>query len=806
MTRHLLVFFACLVLSSAAPALTLDTWRGEVQKMRLLAERDVTEAYHRAKQLADDVPPGATPADRARALNALARAEIYGAHTEEGQVHAGQALQLATWVHDRSGQAEAYLNLSVNAVFRGRVDDIVTYSLGSMTVLEGLERRDLQGEAMLRTAMMYRRIGQFDESVTLCMRAMEAARRFADPLELVYARQCMAISYDQSGRRKEALEHYSKMYEVAHGAGLRLNEGYALVGIGSAKCELGDVREGEMLIRGGIEMFRKAGAPTGLGLGLTVLADRLRNRHAMAEAMNLYNQVETIYKENHIRIGLWFLYNSRSKAYEQLGQLANAAADAERAYLVAREINFPVYLSDSARRLAGVYAARGDYKRAYQLSVEAADMGTKGTVEKSGTRMLELAQRYETESKRRAIEELARRNEQQAFELQQRELKQRWMWTVLGACIVFLAGTTYFLVRLRKSHRMVSATNQRLRQSQAELQELNGSLEERVQARTAELQRVARQRSEFLTQMSHELRTPLNAVLGYAQLLQRDAVLPPEQAAGLQVIQKSGEQLMTLIDDFLDSAKIDAGKLALAPSEVHLPEFLHTIANMVRVKAERKQIAFHYEPAPDLPAAVRADEQRLRQALLNLLSNAVKFTDHGSVTLRVRFTPPGRLLFEVEDTGIGIRTEQIDTIFEPFEQVGEAQRRLGGTGLGLFIAGQFVHLMGGEIHVESRVDQGSRFWFELDLPVIDAAHIALPPLPAPAGTDLVAPPAAEMDLLYRLAMVGNMSDIVEQARHLASLDARYQPFADRLVELAGSYQSKAILALVERYHEDVNAS
>ena len=167
MTRHLLVFFACLVLSSAAPALTLDTWRGEVQKMRLLAERDVPAAYQRAKQLADDVPPGATPIDRARALNALARAEIYAARTEEGQVHAGQALQIATWAHDRAGQAEAYLNLSVNAVFLGRVGDIVTYSLGSMTVLEGLDRRDLQGEAMLRTAMMYRRIGQFDESVTL---------------------------------------------------------------------------------------------------------------------------------------------------------------------------------------------------------------------------------------------------------------------------------------------------------------------------------------------------------------------------------------------------------------------------------------------------------------------------------------------------------------------------------------------------------------------------------------------------------------------------------------------------------------
>lgn len=803
MTRQLFVFLACLALSGAVRALTLQEWRGQVETMRLLAERDVREAYQRATQLAEDVPLGATPIDRARALNALARAEVYQARTEDAQVHAEQALQLALQVQDRAGQAEAYLNLSVNAIFRGRVDDIVTYSLRSMTVLEGVNRRDLQGEAMLRTAMMYRRIGQFDESVTLCMREMEVARRFADPLELAYARQCMAISYDLSGRRKEALEHYTKMYEAAHGAGLRLLEGYALIGIGNIKGDFGDAPGGEAQIRQGIDIFRAVNTSTGVGFGILNLAERLRNRKAVA--MHLYDEVESIYLEQHNRIGLWFTYNARSKANEQVGQLAAAWADAESAYRIAREINFPLYMSESARRLAGVYAARGDHRRAYQMSIEATEMSAKGAVEKSSARMLELAQRYETETKQRAIDDLARRNEQQAFELKQRELRQRWTWTVLGACVAFLAGTSYFLVRLRRSHRMLSATNQKLRQSQTELQELNGSLEQRVQARTAELQRLARQRSEFLTQMSHELRTPLNAILGYAQLLQRDAVVPADQAASLLVIQKSGEQLMTLIDDFLDSAKIEAGKLALAPTDVPLAEFLHTIAEMIRVRANRKQVAFLYAPPADLPAVVRADEQRLRQALLNLLSNAVKFTDRGSVALRVRFTPPGRLLFEVEDTGIGIERGQIDTIFEPFEQAGDHQRRLGGTGLGLFISSQFVRLMGGDIQVESRVDQGSRFWFELDVPVIDRAPAGLPPAGSPGADDLVPPPPGEMDLLYRLAMVGNMADIVDHARHLTSLDDRYHPFADRLVELAGSYQSKAILALVERFHEVADA-
>jgi hypothetical protein len=114
--------------------------------------------------------------------------------------------------------------------------------------------------------------------------------------------------------------------------------------------------------------------------------------------------------------------------------------------------------------------------------------------------------------------------------------------------------------------------------------------------------------------------------------------------------------------------------------------------------------------------------------------------------------------------------------------------------------------MGGEIQVESRVDHGSRFWFELDLPVIDRAPAGLPPLRGPAAEDLVPPPPDEMDLLYRLAMVGNMADIADHARHLASLDDRYRPFSDRLVELAESYQSKAILALVERFHEVTDAT
>jgi len=250
-------------------------------------------------------------------------------------------------------------------------------------------------------------------------------------------------------------------------------------------------------------------------------------------------------------------------------------------------------------------------------------------------------------------------------------------------------------------------------------------IEDQKQAQAA-AESASRAKSNFLSDMSHELRTPLNGILGYAQILLRDNTLSERQAAGLRVIQQSGEQLLTLINDVLDFAKIEAGKQELSLSDIPLAKFLRIIAEIISVKADQKGLAFICDSAQDLPGGIRADEKRLRQALLNLLANAVKFTDRGQVSLRVRFFPPSRLRFEVQDTGIGIGAHQLESIFQPFEQGGEAQRRLGGSGLGLAISQRFVRLMGGEIKVESRLGRGSTFWFELELPVV-AAELAAPP-------------------------------------------------------------------------------
>lgn len=234
----------------------------------------------------------------------------------------------------------------------------------------------------------------------------------------------------------------------------------------------------------------------------------------------------------------------------------------------------------------------------------------------------------------------------------------------------------------------------------------------------------------FLTKMSHELRTPLNAILGYAQILQKDKTWTEPQAAGLRTIESSGEHLLMLINDILEIAKIEAGKVDLNPGPIHLPTFLQVVSDIIMVKARQKNVGFVFETLGDLPQTVKVEEKRLRQVLLNLLGNAVKFTDQGQVCLAVRMLDvdgtQARIRFEVRDTGIGIDESQLQRLFEPFEQVCDATRRQTGTGLGLSISRQLIRLMGSDIQVESAPGQGSVFWFDLCLPVLAAEVETVP--------------------------------------------------------------------------------
>ncbi|MEG4115552.1 MULTISPECIES: response regulator [unclassified Microcoleus] len=255
-------------------------------------------------------------------------------------------------------------------------------------------------------------------------------------------------------------------------------------------------------------------------------------------------------------------------------------------------------------------------------------------------------------------------------------------------------------------------------------------LETRVEERTAELT-IAKEaadnanqaKSDFLANMSHELRTPLNGILGYAQILERSKTIPEKERHGINIIHQCGSHLLTLINDILDLSKIEARKLELTSKAIHLPSFLQGVVEICRVRSDQKGIEFIYQPDTNLPTGIIADEKRLRQVLLNLLGNSIKFTDKGSVTLKVEVIesnatmPLPQLKFQAIDTGVGIASDQVNKLFQAFEQVGDRKRHAEGTGLGLAISQRIVELMGGKIQVESHLGIGSNFYFEVALPI-----------------------------------------------------------------------------------------
>jgi len=298
--------------------------------------------------------------------------------------------------------------------------------------------------------------------------------------------------------------------------------------------------------------------------------------------------------------------------------------------------------------------------------------------------------------------------------------------------------------------------------AEEEIRKLNQELEQRVEERTADLvlardaaEAANQAKSVFLANMSHELRTPLNAILGFSSMMRKDPLLPGSQRQNIDIINRSGEHLLTLINDVLEMAKIEAGRVQLENEPFDLGGMVRDVTDMMHMRAGEKGLQLLIDQSSQFPRYIIGDEARLRQVLINLMGNAVKFTLQGGVTLRLgtKKDKISHLQIEVEDSGPGIAPEDRQRIFEPFVQLGE-QGVNKGTGLGLTITRQFVQLMGGSISLESTPGKGSLFRVDLPLNEVMEADIAKPEEAGKGEVTGLAPGQPE----YRILIVEDQRD------------------------------------------------
>jgi signal transduction histidine kinase/response regulator RpfG family c-di-GMP phosphodiesterase len=304
-----------------------------------------------------------------------------------------------------------------------------------------------------------------------------------------------------------------------------------------------------------------------------------------------------------------------------------------------------------------------------------------------------------------------------------------------------------------------------------------------------EAERANRAKSEFLSRMSHELRTPLNSILGFAQLLAM-ADLAVQQQSNVQQILKGGYHLLELINEVLDLARVEAGRLSLSPEPVQIKDAVNEALDLMRPIASLQNITLSADFSAHGDRYVHADRQRLKQVLLNLLSNAIKFNrSNGMVVLRCEEAQNDRLRIEVADTGSGIDEEGLKKIFTPFERLGADRNAIGGTGLGLALSKRMIEAMGGAIGVESTVGVGSRFHFELSL----VEHAAEPKMNRDFQAGLTALSQATSYLGTILYIEDNLSNI----RLIQQILARYPG-----VRLLDAMQGKLGLELANTHTPD----
>lgn len=675
--------------------------------------------------------------------------------------YAKQALELSENIDYESGMAASLGNVGLGFFYSSDYNKAIEYLSKSIEISKKIKDSLQLSKSTENIALNYQSLGKNDTALKLLKQNLELNKNRNDKHSIAVTYVNIANIYSETGQYTIAIEKYYNSLEIFENLGEKLNFSKSLNNIGNIfnrlkeynkaleyyeqafaiKQELNDKRGSANLLNniGAIyyfeDNFEKAnnyfikslkireeiGSKYGIASSLSNIGMIYRKLNNLNKALEYQTKALEIKKEIGSKESIASSYTNIGGIYQEKKDYPNALNYYTKAYDIVQEIGDKLSEAKNTLAFAKVYALMNNYKKAYDYYNLYHQQYDSLFNSKMSNQIAEMQTKYKTEKKEKEIQLQKIEIEQKGEKIKQKNLQRNMLFIGLILVLIILIVLYISFRQKRKSYAFLSKQKTDILEKNEELKQQKEEIlaqAEQLENANTEITRNSKLKDLFFASMSHEIRTPINVIVGFTNLL-LNAKIPKKQNAYVENIRNSGKSLLVIINDILDFSKIEAGKLEIELVNFNLSELTRNLYSIMLVKANEKKVILNLNIDKKLPDIINGDPVRLNQILTNLIANAIKFTNEGGkISIEAKLIEESEaeinIKFSISDTGIGIPENRLNSIFEDYTQADvQTTRKYGGTGLGLSIVKKLLDLQNGEISVQSEVNKGSTFSFNI---------------------------------------------------------------------------------------------